>query len=274
MFLGPAQAENDQEIFRFREPIVVANESEIISAVAVGSSIQVEGVVKESAVALGGDVIIGSAGAVEGDAIAIGGHVIKAPGAHVGGKVTSVPISFARFRRSLAVALPTLIIGMGALVGAAIVFGSLGSVALALLVLALFPDQTEAARKQIDAHPAKTFIFGFIALILTLPVLVFLTITIIGIPLAFVVAVLVMAALVLGTVALGQWIGFRLGVILKRSFHPMFAGLIGLFLMTAIAAIHFIGVLAQGVIVCMALGSVAFSRFRAVQQKNSELKPL
>jgi len=84
-----------------------------------------------------------------------------------------------------------------------------------------------------------------------------------GIPLAFVVAALLMAALILGLVALGQQLGFLVGRILGKPLGPTAAGLIGLLLLTALSSIPALGVLAQTLMVCMALGSVCFSRFQA-----------
>jgi hypothetical protein len=105
---------------------------------------------------------------------------------------------------------------------------------------------------------------GFVVLVMCFPVLLFLFITIIGIPLSFLAAALIMAALMLGTVAVGQWIGQRVAIAVRRPLSPFAAGLVGLGLLTMASAAPYIGVFLQGVIVCLALGSVAFSRFRAV----------
>lgn len=51
----------------------------------LGRSIRITGVVKEGAIAFGGDVIV--EGAVEGDVAAIGGSVVQASGARIGGDV-------------------------------------------------------------------------------------------------------------------------------------------------------------------------------------------
>jgi hypothetical protein len=258
------RAEEETDVFRFREPVVIEAGDNVTSAVAIGSSIQVDGTVKENAVSIGGDVTVGPQGGIEGDAVAIGGRVLRAPGAHIGGKITSIPLSMARLRKAMSVVIPTLVVGMGALIGAAIVVGSIGSIAIAILVLALFPAHTAAAREQIERHPLKTLGVGFVVLVMCFPVLLFLFITIIGIPLSFLAAALIMAALMLGTVAVGQWIGQRVAIAVRRPLSPFAAGLVGLGLLTMASAAPYIGVFLQGVIVCLALGSVAFSRFRAV----------
>lgn len=55
---------------------------------AVGHSLQINGTVKNGAIALGGDVIV--RGVVEGDVAAIGGSVIQLQGARIGGDVMVV----------------------------------------------------------------------------------------------------------------------------------------------------------------------------------------
>lgn len=262
LVLPLAQAEEETDVLRIREPVVIQHGQEVTSAVAIGSPVQVDGTVRENAVSIGGDVRIGPTGVVEGDAVAIGGKVVLAPGAHVNGKTTSTGSSLSHLRRALAATIPALAVGLGVLAGAALVIGSLGSVALAVVVLFLFPDHVRGARLHLESQPGKILAVGALALFLALPILTFLTLTVIGIPLAFVVAGLLMAALVLGTVAIGQWVGLRLAAAAGRSASPMAAGLIGLLVLTLLSAVPVAGTLVQVLLVCLALGAVFFSRFR------------
>src|SRR3954471_5837215 len=88
-------AEEDTDVLHFREPVVIQHGQEVTTAVSVGSYVQIDGTVRENAVSIGGDVILGPTGVVEGDAVAIGGKVVQAPGSHVSGKVTSTGSSLA-----------------------------------------------------------------------------------------------------------------------------------------------------------------------------------
>src|SRR4051794_10667621 len=81
------QAEDETDVLRFREPVVIQHGQEVTTAVSVGSYVQVDGTVRENVVSIGGDVRIGPTGIIEGDAVAVGGRVTQAPGAHVNGKV-------------------------------------------------------------------------------------------------------------------------------------------------------------------------------------------
>jgi len=68
-------------------PYVVEGVSNTI-VYAVGHSLQINGTVKNGAIALGGDLIV--RGVVEGDVAAIGGSVIQLEGARIGGDVMVV----------------------------------------------------------------------------------------------------------------------------------------------------------------------------------------
>lgn len=256
--------DDDSDVLHFREPVVVQHGQEVTTAVSIGSYVQVDGTVRENAVSIGGDVRLGPTGVVEGDAVAIGGKVVEAPGSHVSGKVTTTGSSLSHLRRALAAAIPALFVGLGVLAGAALVLGSVGSIALALVVLFLFPDQTQFARQKLEHHPWSALGAGALALVLAVPILTFLTLTVVGIPLGFVVAILFVAALILGTVALGQWLGMRLGRQMHRPLTPVVASLIGLLILTILCSLPVLGVFVQVFVVCMALGAVAFSRFRSI----------
>ena len=75
-------------------PYVVDGVSDTI-VYAVGHSLQINGTVKNGAIALGGDVIV--RGVVDGDVAAIGGSVIQLQGARIGGDVMVVGGAYHHF---------------------------------------------------------------------------------------------------------------------------------------------------------------------------------
>ena len=80
----------------------------------------------------------------------------------------------------------------------------------------------------------------------------------------FSVAAILAAALVLGTVALGEWVGIRLTRQLGRPLPAILSGLIGLLILTLLCSLPIVGFFIQILVVCMALGAVTFSRFRTM----------
>jgi hypothetical protein len=241
--------------------------------VSLAGPIEIEGRVRDAAVAVGGDVIVRQTGIIEGDVTAIGGQVIQEPGSFVRGKITSIPFSIERLSKSAALAIPTLGAALSIVVGATIVLGSLGSIALAVLTLVLFPRQVGLVRREIQLHPFLTPAAGFAVTLVSLPVLIFLAITLIGLPLAFLVASALMAAIVLGAIALGQWLGHRIGAVFGRTMRPMVASLLGLVVLTVLSATPYIGVVAQGLIVCYSLGAPVCARYRAARALTKDSFP-
>src|SRR4051794_40259164 len=75
-----ARADDDTDVLKFREPVVIQHGQEVTTAVSVGSYVQVDGTVRENAVSIGGDIRLGPTGVIEGDAVAIGGKVVQSPG--------------------------------------------------------------------------------------------------------------------------------------------------------------------------------------------------
>jgi hypothetical protein len=266
-------AEPEMDVVRFREPIFIANEQDINLAVTVAAPIFIEGHIRDAAVAVGGNVVIRQTGIVEGDVTAIGGQVIREPGSVVQGKITSIPFSIQRLSKAAALAIPTLGAALSVVVGATIVLGSLGSIALAVLTLVLFPRQVGLVRREIQMHPVMTPVAGFAVALVSLPVLIFLAITLVGLPLAFIVASALMACLVLGAIALGQWLGHQIGALARRPIRPMIASLLGLTVLSILSTTPYIGVIAQGLIVCYSLGAPICARYRAARIIPKEPMP-
>jgi hypothetical protein len=265
--------EPEADVVGFRERIVITNERDVSVVVSLAGPIEIEGRVRDAAVAVGGDVIVRQTGIIEGDVTAIGGQVIQEPGSFVRGKITSIPFSIERLSKSAALAIPTLGAALSIVVGATIVLGSLGSIALAVLTLVLFPRQVGLVRREIQLHPFLTPAAGFAVTLVSLPVLIFLAITLIGLPLAFLVASALMAAIVLGAIALGQWLGHRIGAVFGRTMRPMVASLLGLVVLTVLSATPYIGVVAQGLIVCYSLGAPVCARYRAARALTKDSFP-
>ena len=149
------------------------------------------------------------------------------------------------------------------MVSVAIVLGSIGSLSLATAVLFLFPRRVQVAASQLRIHPFRALLLGGMGLVMAFPIFVFLALTLIGIPLAFVSAAAFAAALILGTVGAGAVVGEAILQKFRRKLPFAIVGLIGLLALTVMAALPLVGILLQGLLACAALGSVILSRFAA-----------
>ncbi|MCP4630922.1 MAG: hypothetical protein GY850_46555 [bacterium] len=72
--------------------IMPSIETEVKDAVAVGGSVTVNGRVRDSAVAVGGSVILGPAAVIGKDVVSIGGAVKQAQGSKIHGDVVELNI--------------------------------------------------------------------------------------------------------------------------------------------------------------------------------------
>jgi len=145
---------------------------------------------------------------------------------------------------------------------------TIGVVALVVLILTLFGKQVAGAQMILVQNPVKSFFLGLFGLICTLPVLVVLALTIIGIPLAFVGAVVAVAAIVLGTVAVGQWLGTSVAKQFQWRTKPVWTGLLGMLLLFLVSLIPVIGFVIHLTAHCLGFGAVMQSRFKAASPKG------
>jgi hypothetical protein len=242
---------------------VVIKEGEVVDqAVAVMGSVLVNGTVRENAVSLIGDIAVGPKGIVEGDVVTVGGHIVRSPGSKVVGKEVMLNMPISGMAKAFFVGAPLASGLFAVLAGAFILAYTIGVLALVVLVLTVFDKQVAGAQKILVEHPVRSFLFGLVGLICTLPVLLLFTITIIGIPLAFVGAVVAVAALVLGTVAVGQWVGMEVAKRFNWTPQPVWTGLLGITLLILVSLIPVIGFMIHWTIHIFGFGAVMQSRFR------------
>jgi len=202
-------------------------------------------------VAVLGSVVLGPKAVVRGDVVSVGGSVRRETGAEVRGAITEVALGDAGLR----IHGPDIdwFGGWGPfgywfgpwgatsrLIGTVFRMGLLFLIAAILVVLARRPVESAAAR--VSDNPAKAFLVGLLALILSGPVLlltcIVLAITIIGIPVIFVLmpAVLLAAVLVAlvgfaGTAfAVGGWARRRFGATAPSTFGDVAIGIVVLLL--------------------------------------------
>jgi hypothetical protein len=199
------------------------------NVVAFGGSITVAGTVSHVVAGLGADVKllpsarVGTAStAADSSLIVIGGSLTKAPGAAVTGKTTANSLGSVRdafttgFWRPIASPFRGLsLIGWA---GSTVLFVLIG-----LLVAAVLPRQTRAARNRFATHFPSSLGWGALTALIIVPVVTLaLVITIVGILLAVpFVAIVVPAVFLFGYVAAGAFIGRGLSSLLGYRGHSL-----------------------------------------------------
>jgi len=253
------------------------------SIVSFGGNVTVGGEVAESVVSFGGDVDLQAGSLVRQDALAFSGAVRQAQGARVLGNVNSGWTFNVRGRSPTIQVDPNVVPGAldagnwgrSMIVSAFLdVFRSILTVlvlvALSLILVALFPRQTETVKATAAAQPMPSLGVGCFTYLAAAPVGILLVITCIG---PFLLGAVLFAASVFGLAALGLWLGERFLTGVRsggaaRPYSALAATALGTFLITltvaTASAVPFINCFAWIfwlVVGSLGLGAVILSKF-------------
>ncbi|ATB34030.1 bactofilin family protein [Melittangium boletus] len=255
------------------------------SAVVYGGNLVVKGNVEEDAVVFGGNLEI--TGRVEGDARAFGGNVVLGPNAYVEGDVSSFGGSVTK-EQGAQVEGSTESFG-GAGIGRTVAGeikeslrearqkdsdaheergGRLASFLLKFAMLfgmgflgqLFFPSRMKALGTEIRNEPVKSGLMGLLGAVALVPVLLVLSVTIIGIPLALVLALVVPILTVWGFAAVASELGARLPLRPAKKTQAMVLAL-GLLILLVLGHLPVLGNLVMVLASLVALGAVMRTRF-------------
>ena len=134
--------------------------------------------------------------------------------------------------------------------------------ALAVLVFTLFPRPVENVRYTFEQKTGQVVLWGILAVILALPLMVLLIITIIGIPLIVVEVLAFAVAWLLGYTGIVYLIGQRVLETAKSSAHnPFLKILVGVAIIGLIGLVPWAGSLVGFAVFVLAVGSSLVSGF-------------
>jgi hypothetical protein len=233
----------------------------INKAVAIGGSLTVLGHVRGDAVAVGGSVTLLPGARVEGDAVAIGGTVTVEEGASLegdnvslGGTVPTIIGSVARGVVGPGAHLRSFF-GLAARLARGVLL-----IGISLLVALTFPTHVARVRTFLTSRPGLSSLGGLALLLGFVPVFLLLAVTIIGIPLIPVAAMLLVALLLFGITVSAMWLGERVPVP-QESKTPLKAVALGGAILAVVGLIPWIGTLAVVAAALVAAGATLLSRF-------------
>ncbi|MBI3181378.1 MAG: hypothetical protein HYZ28_04480 [Myxococcales bacterium] len=249
--------------------VVVEDGQVVDSAVAFGGSLTIGSgaVVEDDAVAFGGDVILKSGSVVEGDAVAFGGQVHKEEGAVVEGDEVSMGggslgASVARKIRSVGPGhedepevehrgrgsgFP------GFFVRFALLFG------LGFLFTMFAPARMKQIEGELAREPLKCGLTGLVGGVVLLMLTVLLAVTIIGIPFAVALVVVVGVLIAMGFSAVAAEVGVRLPVF-RRSRTQALVLALGLLVLLLASEVPLLGPLATAAVILVGLGAIIRTR--------------
>ena len=205
--IGPSrwrrQGNEESSLVRFGEDIVIEADEVIDgSVVSIGGNVVVRGHVLEDVVSLGGRVTLEEGAIVEGDAAAIGGGIDRESGAEVLGEEVNIELGPAVFT----VGTP----------GGGRYFWAFFSLSLflflgltALVVEWLLPVQIRRMTGHVRSALWPSFFVGLAAQVLLGPAFVILCITVIGIPAALLLPLVMTVAQIIGYVLVAAVLGAK-----------------------------------------------------------------
>lgn len=235
---------------------------------AIGGLVTIDGTVTKDVHVYGGELRLGDRARVEGAVTTNWAAFERAPDSVVMGRLDAESADAIRF------GLPSMPLGAaGNYTRAAHPETTLGILArslrlalLAALMMVLTPKALARVEEAMVTYPGRSAALGLTAALTVAIVLVLLTITLIGIPLALAGAFVLFAAVMFGWIALGHYLGTYVERALKQSWSAAMRAFMGTLVMTFILLLLLsnlspLGALAQFVLALIALGAVVLSRF-------------
>jgi hypothetical protein len=251
--LAVAQAE-DRDVVAFGGDAYVPAGQVVDDVAAFGGTVRVDGEVRGDVQAFGGDVLLGPTAVVHGSVDAAGGHIDIAPGARIAGAANAVPVT------------PDPVTVRGEEDHEAGPARSLLLHALlflfALLLSGAVPERMGAMHLAIVKDPLRTAGVGLLGYAGAVVALVALVITIVGIPLALALGILVPVATYIGLAAAATVLGAALPVERLRG-RPVLQILAGVSCLFVASLVPGLGAIAIAVAACLGLGALVRTRFRA-----------
>ena len=186
------------DIVKFGEDFEIELEERIEGdVVAIGGSITVRGSVDGDVVAIGGNIEVDSTGEITGDAVSVGGSVQRREGGKIAGDEVSIggftiPFNFDKPE----LGLPSFLKRTTSLIGKVIRMTIL--IIIALLLAVFLPKPIVKVENTIHNRFFTTLGLGILGEILICPLLIALTVSIIGIPFVPLAILALIAALIFG----------------------------------------------------------------------------
>ncbi|MGQ4650231.1 hypothetical protein [Lyngbya aestuarii] len=247
---------SNKNLIRFGGDVIVPAEQVWENANAIGGDVTIEegARVTQTAIAIGGDVILQKNARVDGDAYAVGGDVIRGEGATIGGSSRTFTeqgrwgmhgsrrrgIDGFRFHYLSSAASHLLTVLLSGIVG--------------VLILRWRPNFLLNLADTVRQYPVQCTLWGLGGIAAVILLVIFLAISLIGIPLLPLVGLAVAIVVLLGTLGVALWIGERTWT--KSGHTPIQQFLMGLLILALIGLVPWFGGLILSVVNLIGLGAV------------------
>lgn len=234
-----------------------------------GGTLTVNGSVGEDIHIYGGQLYLSDTALVGGDISLTGGDLQQAEGATVNGTVTRSTVApfGLPIPETPIIRVPGYVNGLDPLINQVFWFlmQTVGLTALAILVILFAPQLTERAGDAALARPWTAGGVGLLVAVVTPPLLIGLTVTIIGIPITLVMLLVVSLLLTFGWIALGLEVGQRLAQAFHQNWPAVMSAGLGTLLLSVVAngigLTPCVGWVVPALVGFVGMGGVLLSRF-------------
>jgi len=251
-------------VVKMGEDINMGDDLTFEDLVTIKGNINVKGTVNGDVVAMLGSVHLFPTANVKGDVVSIGGIVLRDKGARVSGNVSEIGVNKGGEAMAPAYA-PVMGVMMtgGFLMFKVLVF--LGFIGLAMIMISFMTKQIGAVSAKIEKEWRKSLLWGFLGLVLIPLVALILAITLIGIPLIAIEAILVSLAVTVGYISIAQLIGKKFTAAIRKPNQPMVVEAIwGLLILFLIDLVPVLGPIIKCVAVIMGFGAAIVTKIGTI----------
>jgi hypothetical protein len=248
------------------------------SVVVFGSNLIVGGFVTGDVAIIGGSGSLGAAAHIAGNLTTVGSSFDRAAGSKVDGEIYNTATSWIGNAQNgntpkpvtpVVPVIPSVKFPFNPLLSVLNAFGqSLGIAILAMLLMLFLAPHADRVAHAIIAQPLTAGGLGLLTVVVAPIAIVLSVITLIGIPLALIIVVALVAASVFGWVAIGYEVGQRFTKAIHQNWHPAFSAGLGTFALTLVAKVltgipvlNCVGWLVPFLLSMAALGAVIMTRF-------------
>ncbi|MDP4155287.1 MAG: hypothetical protein Q8929_06570 [Bacillota bacterium] len=202
IFVNPAYA-MDRNILNEKKTVMPPNEK-VDNIVVIGHDIDIKGKVDVSAIVINGNMRISHTARINGIVIVLNGNVQQEPGAYVKENILAL-----KFTNDT---LNHLLVAAALLLTSWLLHFVLSVIFVLLTVLTglLLKNKTEHSIQMFKQQTGKVFLVGIITGFVLLAIMLLLIITIMGIPIAIILAIPPILTFLIGLSIISQYIGEKL----------------------------------------------------------------
>ncbi len=230
--------------------------------VAAGGDIDLRGDAK-NAVITGGNINIHSTSVISRDAVIAGGNVSNA--GKILGNLTVRADNFQNtgsagsvdFEKSEGLqGLEELMIKM---MNILYILITVGFLILGIVLLKLFPAQFFIVEEEVRKSPVKNTLVGFVLIIASAILIILLAVTVIGFPVALIMGMLFITALMLSTLFVSFAVGRKILDVFKVKTNDLLIFVLGFIILNLLFRIPYAGVLIGIVAISLGFGAIIYA---------------